>query len=105
EAVAQAACPDLFGEYGDLPREGVSGRVYGSTPYPADQTILFHNESSHLARWPMRIFFHCLEPAARGGETPLVDGRRVLAGLRPELRESIRRRRLMYVRHFIPGVD
>ena len=32
ERVASSICPDLFGEYGDLPREGE--RVYASTPYP-----------------------------------------------------------------------
>src|SRR5262249_22211899 len=42
ERAAGAVCPGLFGEYGDLPREGVSGKVYGSTPYPASQAILFH---------------------------------------------------------------
>ncbi|NET12210.1 MAG: amino acid adenylation domain-containing protein, partial [Okeania sp. SIO1H6] len=32
ERFAEAICPGLFGDYGDLPREGVSGKVYGSTP-------------------------------------------------------------------------
>ena len=50
EQFAQTVCPNLFGEYGDLPREGVEGKIYGSTPYPSDQTILFHNESSHMHR-------------------------------------------------------
>ncbi|HXM36671.1 MAG TPA: condensation domain-containing protein, partial [Pyrinomonadaceae bacterium] len=54
EEFASAICPQLFGEYGDLPREELGGKVYGSTPYPADETILFHNESSHMHRWPMR---------------------------------------------------
>ncbi|MEP6933907.1 MAG: amino acid adenylation domain-containing protein, partial [Nitrospirota bacterium] len=44
EAVAQAVCPELFGEYGDLPREKSGRHVYGSTPYPPDKAILFHNE-------------------------------------------------------------
>ncbi len=30
ENLAQAICPDLFDEYGDLPRVGISGKVYGS---------------------------------------------------------------------------
>lgn len=63
ERFASALPPELFGEYGDLPREGVSGHVYGSTPYPADQAILFHNESSHMHRWPMKIWFYCVEAA------------------------------------------
>src|ERR1051325_2298633 len=32
EAVAAAACPTLFSEYGDLPREGKSVNIYTSTP-------------------------------------------------------------------------
>ena len=58
EAFARAvsADGDLFDEYGDLPREQPGAKVYGSTPYPADKAILFHNESSHWHRWPMKIF-------------------------------------------------
>ncbi|PLZ98350.1 non-ribosomal peptide synthetase, partial [Fischerella thermalis CCMEE 5268] len=44
EHFAQTICPNLFAEYGDLPRTGEGGKVYGSTPYPADKAILFHNE-------------------------------------------------------------
>src|SRR5579872_7245854 len=46
ERVASAICRELFSEYGDLPRAGVSGKVYTSTPYPEDKSILYHNESS-----------------------------------------------------------
>src|SRR5262249_8351272 len=60
EAVALAFYGDLYGDYGDLPREGISGRIYASTPYPHDQMILYHNESSHLHRWPMKIGFFCV---------------------------------------------
>jgi alpha-ketoglutarate-dependent taurine dioxygenase len=105
EQFAQAVCPDLFGEYGDLPREGVSGKVYGSTPYPADKTILFHNESSHMQRWPLKIFFYCLTPAEQGGETPFIDCRRAYRLLSPKLREQLTQKRLMYVRNYIDGLD
>ncbi|HEY9652604.1 MAG TPA: condensation domain-containing protein, partial [Coleofasciculaceae cyanobacterium] len=77
ETVANAIHPNLFGEYGDLPREGVSGKVYGSTPYPPDKAILFHNESSHLHRWPLKIWFFCVQPAQQGGETPILDCRKI----------------------------
>src|SRR5688572_21939504 len=68
EEFATTICSQLFDEYGDLPREGVSGKVYGSTPYPSDKAILFHNESSHMHRWPMKIWFYCVTAAAEGGE-------------------------------------
>lgn len=105
EAVAQAVCPDLFGEYGDLPREKSGRHVYGSTPYPPDKAILFHNESSHMHRWPQKQFFFCMQAAPQGGETPIVDCRAMYQGLRQEIRAELRSKQLMYVRNFTPGVD
>ena len=77
EAVASSIASDLFAEYGDLPPEAASERIYGSTPYPPDKMILFHNESSHLSSWPLRQFFFCVTPAPDRGETPLLDCREV----------------------------
>jgi len=105
EAAADAICPGLFGEYGDLPREDLGGKVYGSTPYPSDQTILFHNESSHMHRWPMKIWFFCVQPAESGGETPIADGRVIYERLDPAVRERFRQKGLMYVRHYTEGLD
>ncbi|MDQ2869303.1 MAG: amino acid adenylation domain-containing protein [Acidobacteriota bacterium] len=106
ERFASGLCRgDLFGEYGDLPREQVGGRVYGSTPYPADQAILFHNESSHMHRWPMKIWFYSVVAAEKGGETPIVDCRRVLTMLDPALRERFAEKGLMYVRNYTEGLD
>jgi len=105
EELAEAICPNLFGNYGDLPREGISDRVYGSTPYPSDQAILFHNESSHLHQWPLKIWFFCVQPAQEGGETPIVDCRKVYQLLDPKLRERFEQKQLMYVRNYIEGLD
>ncbi|MEP6515217.1 amino acid adenylation domain-containing protein [Microcoleus vaginatus] len=105
EQFALGICPELFSEYGDLPREGMGGKVYGSTPYPADQTIFFHNESSHLHRWPMKIWFFCVQPAQSGGETPIVDCRKVYQLLDPKLREKFAQKQLMYVRNYTDGLD
>jgi amino acid adenylation domain-containing protein len=105
EQFALRICPELFGEYGDLPREGVSGKVYGSTPYPSDQDILFHNESSHLQRWPMKIWFFCMQPAQQGGETPIVDCRKIYEALDPKLRQRFAEKKLMYVRNYVDGLD
>jgi len=105
ESVAQAFCGELFGDYGDLPREKSGRHVYGSTPYPPDKPILFHNESSHMHRWPQKQFFFCLQAAQEGGQTPIVDGRLMFKGLRTDLRERLREKQLMYVRNFVPGVD
>ena len=105
ENVAGAITPSLFGEYGDLPREGVSKKVYGSTPYPEDKAILFHNESSHLHRWPQKIFFLCVKAAESGGETPIVDCRKVYQMLSPQLREKLEEKQLMYVRNYVEDLD
>jgi alpha-ketoglutarate-dependent taurine dioxygenase len=98
ERVASSICPDLFGEYGDLPREGE--RVYASTPYPADQPILFHSESSHLPQWPMKQFFFSMIAAETGGETPLLDNREVYQKLNPKLRDRFAEKGLVYIRNF-----
>ncbi|MEO0538402.1 MAG: condensation domain-containing protein [Cyanobacteria bacterium P01_A01_bin.123] len=105
EKVAGAICPKLFGDYGDLPREGLGANVYGSTPYPSDQAILFHNESSHLQQWPLKIWFFCVQPAQGGGETPIVDCRKVYQLLDPKLRERFGQKQLMYARNYIEGLD
>jgi len=105
EEFATTICPQLFDEYGDLPREGVSGKVYGSTPYPADQAILFHNESSHMHRWPMKIWFYCVTAAKQGGETPIVDCRKIYQLLDPKIRDRFEEKQLMYVRNYTDGLD
>ena len=103
EAAAATLCPDLYGDYGDLPK--AEGRIYDVTPYPPEGTILFHNESSHMARWPMKQFFFCRTPAARGGATPIVDCRALYRQLDPQIIELLARKGLRYVRNFIQGVD
>jgi hypothetical protein len=105
ERVASAIVPELFGEYGDLPREGTSSRVYGSTPYPANKSILFHNESSHLPRWPLKQFFFCVKPSETGGETPLLDCREVARVLDRKIYDTFAEKGLVYVRNFCEGID
>ena len=105
ENFALAICPDLFGEYGDLPRAGESGKVYGSTPYPPDTAILFHNESSHLYQFPLKIWFFCVQPAEQGGETPIIDCRKAYQILNADLRELLIEKQLMYTRHYTNGLD
>ncbi len=105
ERFAAAVCPQLFGEYGDLPREELGGKVYGSTPYPADETILFHNESSHMHQWPMLIWFYCVTAASAGGESPILDCRKIYQLLEPSIRDVFESKGLLYVRNFTPGLD
>ena len=104
-AAAGSMVDALFGDYGDLPREQDVEKVFSSTPYPADLPIHFHNESSHMAQWPMRIFFHCAIAAETGGETPLLDCRQLLTQLDPEVVAEFERLGLVYIRNFAKGVD
>ncbi len=105
ESFAAAVSDRLIDEYGDLPRDSVSGRVYKSTPYPSDKAILIHNESSHLHRYPTKIFFSCVIPARSGGESPILDCRALYKRLDPALVEKMRRKKLKYVRNYIDSVD
>ncbi|MEP6741508.1 MAG: amino acid adenylation domain-containing protein, partial [bacterium] len=105
ERFTGSVCDELFGEYGDLPRERQGGKVYGSTPYPADETILFHNESSHMHRWPMLIWFYCIKAARQGGESPILDSRLVYRIMEPSIRDRFERNGLMYLRNFSNGLD
>jgi alpha-ketoglutarate-dependent taurine dioxygenase len=105
ERVAASICSELFAEYGDLPREGVAGKIYKSTPYPADKMILFHNESSHMSRWPQKINFYCQLPAEQGGATPVADCREVARRMDPKILQKFEEKGLMYVRNFSPGLD
>jgi alpha-ketoglutarate-dependent taurine dioxygenase len=105
DRVASAITPDLFADYGDLPPESATQRIYGVTPYPPDKMILFHNESSHLHSWPMRQFFFCIIPSAEGGTTPLLDCRDVYKALDPEILDRFDTQGLLYVRNFSDGID
>jgi alpha-ketoglutarate-dependent taurine dioxygenase len=105
EHFAATMAGELYGDYGDLPREEISGKVYGATIYPEEKPILFHNEASHTRFWPLKIFFHCQQPAEAGGETNLVDCRDIHDSLDPALRDEFRSRGLTYARCFNPGLD
>ncbi|MCG8463221.1 MAG: condensation domain-containing protein, partial [Xanthomonadales bacterium] len=77
EHFAQALEPTLYGRYGDLPKNNSGKNIYHSTPYPEQQMILYHNESSHMAKWPRKQWFYCeIAPQDRGC-TPIVDCRQV----------------------------
>ncbi|MEB3150560.1 MAG: TauD/TfdA family dioxygenase, partial [Sphaerospermopsis sp.] len=77
EKFGLSICPELFHENGEHPRETVSGKVYTPVFYPPDRKLLWHNENSFNHRWPMKIMFGCRQPAQEGGETPIVDSRKV----------------------------
>jgi len=104
-ATVVSSSGELFDEYGDLPRDTPGAKVYHSTPYPADKSILFHNESSHMHRWPMKILFYCVKAAEKQGATPIIDCRQTYKALDAAIIKRFAEKRLMYVRNFIEGID
>ncbi|MDQ3174279.1 MAG: TauD/TfdA family dioxygenase [Acidobacteriota bacterium] len=104
EEFALSICPKLFNENGEHPRKAISGNVYTPTFYPADKRILWHNENTFNHGWPMKIWFCCLVPAQHGGETPIVDSRRVYQLLDPRIRERFEQKGVMYVRNYGEGL-
>lgn len=105
EAFAENVEPELYGSYGDLPKKEGGRRTYRSTPYPEKQMILYHNESSHMARWPRKQWFYCELPSRTGGATPIVDCREMLRRLPADIVEAFERKALIYVRTFTPHLD
>ena len=85
------------------PRTRVGGNIYTSTDYPADQVIFPHNEHSYSPRFPLRLFFCCHVPSETQGETPIGSTREVLRRIRPEIRESFRKKKVLYVRNYGDG--
>jgi amino acid adenylation domain-containing protein/non-ribosomal peptide synthase protein (TIGR01720 family) len=104
ERIAKVLAPDLFDDNGEHVRESVDGKVYTPVFFAPDKKLLWHNENSFNHRWPLKIFFCCLRPAAAGGETPIVDSREVYRRLDPAIRQRFEEHGIMYVRNYGHGV-
>ncbi|HEY9665499.1 MAG TPA: TauD/TfdA family dioxygenase [Coleofasciculaceae cyanobacterium] len=91
--------------YRSTPRSHVSGNIYTSTEYPAEQFIPLHNEMSYSRNWPMKIGFYCVQPAQQGGETPIADSRKVFQRIDPTIRGKFIQKQVMYVRNYGNGLD
>lgn len=95
--------PLLKYEFASTPRSAVSAStgagVYTSTEYPAHQAIPLHNEQAYTREWPMKIWFHCVEAAREGGETPIADSRAVYRRIPASIRDMFEPG-ILYVRNF-----
>ena len=91
--------------YRSTPRSQVSGKIYTSTEYPAEQSIPLHNEMAYSRNWPMKIWFCCVEAAAKGGETPIADSRKIFQNINPKIKEKFIEKKVMYVRNYGQGLD
>lgn len=93
-------------EYRDrsTPRHTVGEKIYISTIYPARETIQPHNEGTYWRVFARKIYFCSLVTATRGGETPIVDVRRVLARIDPGIRREFEARGgVLYQRNYNDG--
>jgi len=92
EQVVQAFDQDLL-DYvgGNSPRSKVKGKIYNSTEYPHYLYISPHNEMSYLKTYPKKIYFSCSLASSAGGETPLVDCRKVTQELSAEIMNKCER--------------
>ncbi|MEU6221871.1 TauD/TfdA family dioxygenase [Streptomyces sp. NPDC047022] len=93
EAALAEVMPMLLPErlayiHGNTPRTKVGENVYTSTEYPPEYAISMHNELSYAPAWPARLLFCCVQPAATGGATPLLDSARWLAELDGSIRDA-----------------
>jgi alpha-ketoglutarate-dependent taurine dioxygenase len=96
---------DPFDRYlhGNSPREAVHTGVWTSTEYPAEFDISLHNELSQSHRWPERLFFCCLVAPASGGQTPVSDGRAMLADMDPAVRARFEAHGVAYLQSMHGG--
>jgi alpha-ketoglutarate-dependent taurine dioxygenase len=104
EKFGLATCNELFHENGEHPRETVSGKVYTPVFYPSDRKLLWHNENSFNHRFPLKIMFGCRQPAQQGGETPIVDSRKVFQLIDNKIRDIFLEKQVMYIRNYGDGL-
>lgn len=102
---SKAVALELMGYHDQhTPRTKVGDGIYTSTEYPADHYVPFHSENSKNYTWPLKIWFFCLQPAARGGETPIADNRGVYQRIDPKIRQRFIEKKVMYLRNFGEGL-
>jgi len=101
EAIARAIDDDLKNEYlGTSPRDALTDYVFSASELPDFYPIPQHCEMSFVKNYPRRIFFCCLIASDHGGETPLVDFRKVYADLDPKVRQRFIDRGVRCIRNY-----
>lgn len=101
ERIARAIDDDLKNEYlGTSPRDALTEYVFSASELPGFYPIPQHCEMSFVKHYPRRIFFCCLVAPRHGGETPLVDFRKVYADLDPHVRQRFIDRGIRVIRNY-----
>lgn len=88
---------------GNYPRKNLQGHVYISTEYDPNYDITMHNELSYSFKWPSMLFFACVVPPGKGGETPLADSRKIVREMNPNLLKEFETRNVRYIRNLHGG--
>ena len=102
ERVARAIDPELKNDYlGTSPRNALTDYVFSASELPPVYPIPQHCEMSFIPEPPRRLFFGCLLPnQSPGGETPLVDVRRVWQSLDPAVRARFEEKGVRNIRNY-----
>ncbi len=85
------------------PRHEISGKIYTSTDYPAEQSIFLHSESTYCLTWPQKIYFCCLQAAQQGGETPIADSHKIFERISPQISDKFIDKQVLYIRNYNDG--
>ena len=81
---------------GMSPRTRLCGKIFSSTDTRPDFPIPLHTEMAYSPNYPQGVVFSCATPAEEGGETPLIDLRKVIAGIPDHAIAELERRGLLY---------
>lgn len=91
--------------YRSTPRTDLGQNLYTVTEYPKQLSIPQHCENAYQRDWPMKLLFHCVEPASRGGRTTLAEMTKVTAMIPAAIKDEFERKKVRYVRNYRAGVD
>jgi len=72
--------------------------------YPSDDRLTWHNEKAYAPVWPGKIMLGCEAPAPEGGVSLIIDSRRMVKEMDPEIRARFRELGVMYSRNYSQNI-
>lgn len=84
---------------GTSPREKMGEGIYSSTKMPFFLKIPLHSEMAYRKKFPKKILFYCEKAPLLGGETPIVDIRKVYKDMPSAIRNKLESEGIIYYRH------